>query len=132
MQDRLITPNEAGEPASQSWETTRLRLLAERRQVIGAIAVNTSGDSRSGGNDQESDYASTDQIRDIEYGHREALSRRLHELDDALERISSGDYGRCAECGARIVDKRLASDPAVSFCVLCQAASETGSSPPTL
>jgi DnaK suppressor protein len=132
MQDRQTTPKEAGQPALHSWDETKLRLLAEKRQVIGAIAVNTLGGFDSGENGQESDYASIDQIRDVEYRHREALSRRLHQLDDALERIDSGVYGLCAECGVRIVEKRLASDPAVSLCIGCQAASESRNSPPTL
>ena len=132
MLERQIASKQTGEPALQSGDDAKLRLLAERRQVIGAIATDTLGDFDSVSNDQESDYASTDQIRDIEYSHREALSRRLHQLDEALERINSGRYGLCAECGARIVEKRLANDPAVSFCVGCQASSEIGASPPTL
>ena len=132
MQDRQTTTNEGSQPALHSSDETRLRLLAERREVIEAIAVNTLGGSDSGENGQESDYASTDEIRDVEYSRREALSRRLHQLDEALERLSLGVYGLCAECGARIVEKRLASDPAVSFCVGCQAASESRTSTPTL
>lgn len=132
MQSRPTTPKEASQPAPQSWDETKLRLLAERREVIEAIAVNTLGGSDSGENGQESDYASTDEIRDTEYSRREALSRRLHHLDDALERITAGVYGLCAECGARIVEKRLTSDPAVSLCVGCQAACESRTSPPTL
>lgn len=130
MQSRQTTPKKASQPALQSWEETRVRLLAERREVIGAISVNTLPGCDSDENAQESDYASIDQIRDVEYSHREALSRRLHHIDDALERIAEGVYGLCAECGVRIVDKRLASDPAVPFCVGCQAASESRSSPP--
>jgi len=132
MQSRQTTLKEARRPAPQSWDESRLRLLAERREVIGAIAVNTLASCDSSENPQESDCASLDQIRDVEYSHREALSRRLHKLDDALERIAAGAYGLCAECGARIVDKRLANDPAVSFCVGCQAASESRTSPLTL
>lgn len=132
MQNRQTTRKETGERALHSWDEAKVRLLAERRQVIGAISVNTLGGADSSENGQESDYASTDEIRDIEYSRREALSRRLHQLDVALERISAGVYGLCAECGARIVDKRLAGDPAVSFCVGCQAATESRTSPPTL
>lgn len=132
MQSRHTTPKEASQPALHSWDETKLRLLAERREVMGAIAVNTLGGSDSSENGQESDYASTDEIRDVEYSRREALSRRLHQLDEALERMSSGVYGFCADCGARIVEKRLTSDPAVSLCVGCQAATESRTSPPTL
>jgi DnaK suppressor protein len=131
MQDRQTTPKEASQAALHSWDETKLRLLAERREVIEAIAVNTLGGD-SGENGQESDYASTDEIRDVEYSRREALSGRLHQLDEALERISLGVYGLCAECGESIVEKRLTSDPAVSLCVGCQAACESRTSPPTL
>lgn len=132
MQRRQTTSKGAGEPALGLWEEPRLLLLAERRQVIGALAGNTPGRSGSEDNGQESDSASISHIRDSVYSYREALSRRLHILDDALERISVGVYGLCAECGARIVDKRLAGDPAVAFCVACQAASESQSPTPTL
>ncbi len=132
MHGRTGTPKEASQPAFQSWEESRLRLLAERRKVIGAMTANTVPGCASDEGAQESDYASIDQIRDVEYSHREALSRRLFRIDDALERISAGVYGQCAECGSRIVDKRLASDPAVLFCVGCQTASEGRISAPTL
>ena len=134
MQGRQHTqiPEEASHHAPNPWDDAKLRLLAERREVIGAIAVNTLSGCDSKESDQESDYASADQIRDIEYNHREGLSRRLHQLDTALERITEGIYGLCAECGNRIVEKRLANDPAVSFCVGCQAVSEADSSSLTL
>lgn len=130
MQSRHTTPKEAGEVALHSWDETKLRLLAERGKLIGAIAVNTLGGAREDG--QQSDDASSAQIRDLEYHHREALSRRLNQLDEALERIRLGVYGLCAECGARIVDKRLAGDPAVTFCIGCQGAAESRIPPPTL
>ena len=107
-------------------------LIAERRKVIVAIAVNPLDGCNLGEVGQESDNASTDQIRDVEFGHREALTRRLHLLDEALERIHLGVYGLCVECGARIIEKRLNADPAAAFCVDCQAASEGPAAPLTM
>jgi DnaK suppressor protein len=95
--------------------------------VIEAIALNPLG-SEFGGDGQGSDYASIDQLRDVEYSHREALSRRLHQLDEALERIRSGSYGLCTDCGALIVDTRLTIDPAARLCVGCQTSFESANS----
>jgi RNA polymerase-binding transcription factor DksA len=130
MRGRPTTPRAARQQALRAWDETKLRLLAERNRVAGAMAVNPLRGSNTEASDQESDYASTDQIRDVEYSHREALLRRLKQLDVALDSISAGTYGVCAECGSRISDKRLASDPAVSLCIACQTASE--GAPPSL
>jgi RNA polymerase-binding transcription factor DksA len=132
MQSIQMTRGQAGVPALHCWDETRVRLLAERRQVIGAIAINTLGGFDASEKGQESDYASDDQIRDLAYSHRASLSRRLHQLDEALERIREGVYALCAECGVRVADNRLAVDAAVSFCVGCQAASESPTRPLTL
>ncbi|MEU4496044.1 TraR/DksA C4-type zinc finger protein [Streptomyces sp. NBC_00210] len=47
----------------------------------------------------------------------------LAELDQALERLERGDYGRCEGCGEPIPAERLEARPAASTCVRCAAAS---------
>jgi RNA polymerase-binding transcription factor len=42
----------------------------------------------------------------------------------ALERVRSGDYGTCENCGAPIHAKRLEAVPWATLCVACQAAAE--------
>jgi len=49
-------------------------------------------------------------------GSRKALS-----ADAALQRMRSGEYGYCIECGEEISAARLAAKPDVSLCVDCQA-----------
>ena len=44
---------------------------------------------------------------------------RMHRIDDALQRIGSGDYGYCTQCGEEIPAKRLAIDPTNERCVHC-------------
>jgi RNA polymerase-binding transcription factor DksA len=63
-------------------------------------------------------------VRDVEWNHRELLQARLRRLDDALDRLMADAYGRCSECNKPIEEKRLAVDPAVSYCVSCQHRSE--------
>ncbi|MEM8743051.1 MAG: TraR/DksA C4-type zinc finger protein [Pseudomonadota bacterium] len=43
----------------------------------------------------------------------------LIKIEQALERISEGDYGYCVECGEDIPVKRLEIDPAVAQCIRC-------------
>ena len=62
------------------------------------------------------------QAMSVETGRR----RRQHivEIDAALERISTGDYGDCFECGEIINPKRLAADPTARLCISCAEALE--------
>jgi len=45
--------------------------------------------------------------------------RRLSDVDDALARTESGDYGRCADCGGAISPERLAARPQARTCIGC-------------
>jgi len=40
-------------------------------------------------------------------------------VDDALDRLMSGSYGHCSNCGRAIDDTRLDFDPALSLCLDC-------------
>ena len=44
---------------------------------------------------------------------------RLQQVQDALERISSGQYGACVECEGRIPKARLDVLPDTPYCVKC-------------
>jgi RNA polymerase-binding transcription factor len=44
----------------------------------------------------------------------------LHEVERALRRIHTGDYGTCVDCGADIPYSRLAAQPAALRCTACQ------------
>lgn len=37
----------------------------------------------------------------------------------ALDRLDSGEYGYCTECGDEIAPARLATDPAIPRCAAC-------------
>ena len=51
--------------------------------------------------------------------YRELLHARLRKLDAALDRLMSGSYGNCPQCGLAINETRLAVDPATSLCLDC-------------
>jgi RNA polymerase-binding transcription factor DksA len=49
----------------------------------------------------------------------DATRRRLADLDEALARLASGDYGVCERCGRPIPAERLAVRPFARTCVAC-------------
>ena len=51
-----------------------------------------------------------------------ALSRRIEEIDAALDRITAGTYGNCVHCGTGIPPERLEFRPFAAGCVSCQQA----------
>jgi DnaK suppressor protein len=62
------------------------------------------------------------QAMSVETGRR----RRQHiiGIDAALERIRTGSYGDCFECGELINPKRLEADPVATLCISCAEAQE--------
>src|SRR5882724_2830321 len=50
--------------------------------------------------------------------HRPAeLTRLLHEVDDALQRMDIGVYGLCEVCHDSVETERLIADPLTRFCL---------------
>lgn len=45
----------------------------------------------------------------------------LQRIEDALDRIDSGEYGYCRRCGEQIPVKALDSDPTLTACRSCRA-----------
>lgn len=52
---------------------------------------------------------------------RDLLQGRLRRIDDALDRLLSGSYGLCSQCGQQIGDAALDVDPARAICLNCRA-----------
>jgi len=52
--------------------------------------------------------------------HQAAAERQaLAEIEAALERLSSGQYGRCEQCGRPIAEGLLTAQPAARYCPAC-------------
>jgi DnaK suppressor protein len=50
----------------------------------------------------------------------------LNLVDEALERIEEGEYGKCAHCGNPLPEKRLDAVPWARLCISCQDLQEKG------
>ncbi len=51
----------------------------------------------------------------------------LREIDEALERIEKGEYGKCLQCGHGIAKTRLKAKPHATLCIECRRQEEKGS-----
>jgi DnaK suppressor protein len=59
-------------------------------------------------------------VRNLNHG-----SSLLRQVRDAVQRIGSGKYGVCEECGEEINSRRLAAVPWASLCLRCQEQSDS-------
>lgn len=55
-----------------------------------------------------------------------STSETLQEIDDALDRVEEGTYGRCEECDCAIPERRLQIKPWAKLCIECQRKEEEG------
>lgn len=118
--------------ASSSPRTEALRkMLLEHRQEVmkqinGLIGHRMSDeiqrrvDSAPDVGDQA--LLDTERVRDISI--MELRNKMRQQIDEALAKLEEGTYGRCADCGAEITEKRLRAVPFARRCVACQAKQE--------
>ena len=102
-----------------STETYRQMLLEKRQEVISGLGVKFDTLAKMGR------VAEEDQAQ---LSHDEFVSLRLNSLDygqlrlveEALDRVQSGDFGVCLACEQPIPPKRLQALPWARYCVPCQ------------
>jgi DnaK suppressor protein len=56
----------------------------------------------------------------IEFHLKRLDYQKLKLIDAALDRLTTGDFGLCVQCGEMIAPKRLAAIPWADCCVTCQ------------
>jgi DnaK suppressor protein len=111
-------------------ESLHRMLMARRQEVMREIEADL-GQSLT--EDQQrrlesardvGDQALMDLERELGISLLEMRNRKRQLLDEAIRRLAEGTYGRCAECGVEISEKRLAAVPFAKLCVECQAKEE--------
>ena len=70
------------------------------------------------------DMGSVTQEREKAFILAEHERKTLAKIDEALERIKTGEYGTCAECKKKINIKRLSMLPYVKLCIECKEKQE--------
>jgi RNA polymerase-binding transcription factor DksA len=91
------------------------RLHSEREKICEAFLK-----ERALGNEPPSaEPASNEGAMNVPNWHGDLLQARLKKVDDALDRLMSGQYGDCCKCGKWIEDTKLHCDPAIAYCLGC-------------
>jgi DnaK suppressor protein len=93
---------------------------ARLRQMGGADALDELRPIGETGFADEVDIIQANEWREIGFATRELLVDRVNRLSSALDRLESGEYGTCVECGEAIAPARLRVMPEVETCVRCQ------------
>ncbi|HBR16034.1 MAG TPA: hypothetical protein DD725_00280 [Deltaproteobacteria bacterium] len=70
------------------------------------------------------DIASNEREREITLMLGDRDREKLAEIEDALVRIESGNYGACDECGEPIGEARLMALPFTKVCIDCKSKDE--------
>ena len=109
---------------------TRFRkiLLKEREQIVGEVKqiVESSKEMGQDGIQDIGDEAANIYNKQVLLSLNENERMRLQEVDESLDRIESGTYGICEECGEPIGLKRLEVRPVAKYCVPCKTKLEKG------
>lgn len=108
-------------------EERRQRLLAVRDRLVETGLGTTQGDSLgelSTYDNHPADIGSETFERSKDLARRLEYDARLREVELALDRLRSGDYGHCLRCGREIGAERLEAIPEASLCRECKQALE--------
>jgi DnaK suppressor protein len=103
------------------------RLLEGRRREILTEAERALGSMNKEPEDafaDPTDRATHESDRNLLLRIRDRERKLLSKIDDAVNRIDSGIYGRCEECGDEIGLARLRARPVTTLCITCKSAQE--------
>ena len=76
--------------------------------------------------DDEIDRANFDSDRDLALSLSDSEREVLLQIEEALRRIASGDFGACTSCSKPIGEQRLHAIPWARYCIDCQELEEKG------
>ncbi len=63
------------------------------------------------------DRAAAESDRSFELRIRDRERKLLSKINEAVERIDTGTYGTCEECGDGIAPQRLEARPVTTYCI---------------
>jgi DnaK suppressor protein len=103
----------------RSYATYRRSLLEKRAQVLSSLGVKFDTIARMGRIAEEDQAQVThDEFVSLRLNSLDYLQLRL--VDEALDRMNSGEYGVCLRCEEPIPVKRLRVLSWARYCVHCQ------------
>jgi DnaK suppressor protein len=100
-------------------EDYRQQLMDKRTDVLATLGIKFDTLARMGRvNEEDQAQLTHDEFVSLHLNSMDYTQLRL--VDEALDRLNSGDYGICLACEEPIPAKRLRALPWARFCVPCQ------------
>jgi|TARA_B100000809_G_scaffold202825_1_gene203737 DnaK suppressor protein len=103
-------------------EEIKQKLQEEKKQILMELQTQRAfnqDDFRKDVGD-EVDSSVNEQARELSLLMRDRNRDRLEAIEEAIQRMQTGDYGFCEECGDPIPKRRLIAMPLARMCVNCQ------------
>lgn len=118
-----VVPQDQGQ-----YDALRARLLEQRREMDAMYNqdVKAGQESADDGTEDIVDRANNHYNRELMFSLSDSERQRLLQIEDALQRMDKGSYGRCANCTNAINPLRLDAVPWTRFCIDCQELVERG------
>jgi DnaK suppressor protein len=97
-------------------------LESKRDEIIKRAQQTLDEDIALDANDlpDEMDLASSEYLQSFQFRLRGREKVFLDKIQKALEKIESGTFGVCDECGEKISIKRLEARPETTLCIRCK------------
>jgi DnaK suppressor protein len=106
-------------------EYFRTVLAEEMKNLLGEAGKTvTEMTSDSSNFPDPTDRATQESDRNFELRIRDRERKLINKIKDALDRIDSGEFGVCEECGDEISEARLKVRPVTTLCINCKMEAE--------
>lgn len=104
----------------QLLQAQRATLLSQLASLRGGQVGRAEASAAHFGEREPDSRAQMESERGLEFTLDARESAELDAIDAALQRIETGDYGACTDCGTEIPDARLQAAPETPRCIVCQ------------
>ncbi len=106
----------------------RDKLLTRREGLVGQVqqAELYSRERDAEATQDPADMAANAYTKELLVSMSDNDRQLLNLIDEALERIEDGEYGKCVRCGEALPERRLEAVPWARHCVRCQDLQERG------
>ena len=130
---RQLAPAVAPPPApAPPTDPVHVLLLAKRRELTGNFYETKFDTLAKMGRVADDDQAQMSHEEYISLQRNGMDYQTLRQVNAAIDRVQSGDYGICAACEEPISEKRLKAIPWAKYCIVCQdRAQANGASAPS-
>jgi DnaK suppressor protein len=100
----------------------RKTLLGRRQELLSEFRTRNAeaADLIDQGVPDVGDQGLTDSLQDLLHLLSDNVREEIMRIDDALDRINSGSYGRCLRCNEPITIQRLEVRPHARHCIDCK------------